>query len=142
MPKKPTRKADPKEVYRLWYEYLKRSADYEEFCNWIRENKPQEFSVLPSFSPSTTEAHFNFLTDTIPYKPNPPLPEHFRKKSVGNTGKQTRYFASLYLNFRDIYKIPFEEWWANYIKYYAERKNEVLPGDPEGGGRGIYGASR
>lgn len=27
---------NPKEIYRLWFEYLRRSDDYREFCEWFR----------------------------------------------------------------------------------------------------------
>jgi hypothetical protein len=32
-------KVTEKEIYRLWWEYLKRSDDYKHFCDWLRKQK-------------------------------------------------------------------------------------------------------
>jgi len=38
---------DQKEFYRLWFEYLRRSDDYKEFCEWYRASLKDESLPLP-----------------------------------------------------------------------------------------------
>ena len=35
------------EVYALWYEYLKRSKDYKEFCEWMRKKRKNRNTPVP-----------------------------------------------------------------------------------------------
>lgn len=41
------KKSNKKEIYRLWWEYLKRSEDYKEFCEWFREKRKNPDIPIP-----------------------------------------------------------------------------------------------
>lgn len=36
-----------KEYYRLWWEYLRRSPDYQEFCEWYQESLKKSETLIP-----------------------------------------------------------------------------------------------
>lgn len=38
---------EEKEIYKLWYEYLKRSDDYKEFCLWMRKKRKNSSLPVP-----------------------------------------------------------------------------------------------
>jgi hypothetical protein len=42
-----SKKINEKEIYRLWWEYLKRSEDFKNFCDWFRKQKGGIKSNLP-----------------------------------------------------------------------------------------------
>lgn len=39
--------AQDREIYELWYEYLKRSGDYGEFCEWMRQKRKNKNIPVP-----------------------------------------------------------------------------------------------
>lgn len=46
-------KGSEKEFYRLWYEYLKRSDNYKDFCKWVsKKRKNKKFPVPEKFKKS------------------------------------------------------------------------------------------
>lgn len=58
-----------KEIYKLWWEYLKRSDDYKEFCEWMRKKR---------------------INNKIP------VPDKFKKDSKGNAPKELINFLTFH----------------------------------------------
>lgn len=70
-----------KEVYRLWWECLKRNPDYKEFCEWVRKRRINK---------------------------ELPIPDKFRKE---NHGGHTPAEAMCFFTFYDVHANSFDEWW-------------------------------
>ncbi len=97
--KKPSKKRslrNIREIYSVWYEYLKRSADYKEYCEWERSGKKQ---------PMPTKIKKAMKTQPIP------IPKEWHNYGM--------------LGFGDIYETDFEQWWEEKdftILAYENRK--------------------
>ncbi len=76
-----------KEFFNLWWEYLKRSDNYEEFCKIVREN-------------FENEVRFNDIK----------WPKKFQEKK-GSKNKLFQHMFDNFVTFRDIYIKPFDYWW-------------------------------
>jgi hypothetical protein len=78
-----------KDFFQLWFEYLRRSDDYKEFCEWYREHQKDESLPLPG----------KFVT--LPHGLNP-------DPYVG-----LKPYILLISTFSDVYAIDFDEWREN-----------------------------
>jgi len=80
-----------KDIYRLWWEYLRRNPDYKEFCNWAGSRKIEE------------------LIDD----PNPP------EKFPCIEGVKIHDFYWNYKDWGNIHKESFDQFWMR-IKVYSD----------------------
>ena len=91
---------DQKELYMLWNEYLKRSENYREFCEWWRKKEPvKSLNIDDSY-----RTCFGFL---MKCRGNPnlwPVPNKFKR------GKRF-HIPETFGHFLDVHMFPFEEWW-------------------------------
>jgi hypothetical protein len=82
-------KSKQKKIYELWFEYLKRSVDYKEFCEWYQKKKENPSLNIPF--PKKFE--------------NIEKPSQFRKLSEP--------FFFINGRFGDVHKVSFNTWWAH-----------------------------
>lgn len=112
MTKKDENNTSEKEVYRLWWEYLKRSEKYKTFCAFIRKaiqklkkgdiDKPAVLDKL--ITPLFTSGKFN--SDEIDY--------------------MNRYFEK----FGDIFTEDFDDWWKTVKKSSEQKLPIIVLNDP------------
>ena len=87
---------EQKEVYRLWWEYLKRSEDYKEFCGWMRKKREDRKT---------------------------PVPEKFKPKLDKKGGKINHHIVLTFMGFGDVHAYTFEEWW-DWMKEKMEEREQ------------------
>ena len=97
---------DPKvkELYRLWYEFLKESEGYKEYCEWYREHGKDLDGILPDkFKPSGSSVlHAKSVMDET----------YIYFDEQGQEGKEIRNFR----DFGDIHINTFSEWWSEFVQ--------------------------
>ena len=91
---------DQKELYRLWYEYLKRSENYKEFCEWWGKRKPVK-------SLSLNDSYKEYSESLRGGRGKPNLMLAPRKFKTGNC----LHIPETFGNFLDVHLFPFEDWW-------------------------------
>jgi hypothetical protein len=88
-----------KELFRLWIEYLKRSPDYKEFCEWMAKKRKNP-------------------------KLLPPIKFH-KDPKTGSSPKE----ISNYFSFGPVHdpRWSFDDWWIDHKKKLTYRKNYSIP---------------
>ena len=92
---------DQKELYRLWYEYLKRSENYKEFCGWWRKREPVK-------SLNLNDSYKEYCKSYRKGKGHPhllPVPKKFK------SGERI-HIPKKFGNFLDVHMFPFDDWWT------------------------------
>ena len=97
-----------KNIYRLWYEYLKRSDDYNRLCELIRGEKT-------AFDPpKTLEESINFNKNLLSFlKNNPGL----------YSDKGFRLPLDTFIYNGDLFSMTFNKWYKYKLKWEHYRKN-------------------
>jgi hypothetical protein len=93
--------SSPKEINKLWWEYLKRSKDYQEYCNWVKEHR-EKFPLRLAQDPRIQQIDPTSFVENFH-----PLPTKFENDKHGRS-HPIRDGHSL---FGDIYTCSFEKWW-------------------------------
>ncbi len=94
-----------KEVLHLWWEYLKRSDSYREFCELVRDN-------------ITKGINFNKIK----------WPENLQVNERGKNELNPHIFSN-YLYFKDVHSRDFEKWWE---VFKFAREDKIESGEFEG----------
>jgi hypothetical protein len=93
MTKKDEKNTSEKEVYRLWWEYLKRSEKYKIFCDFIREASKIKIKKEKTVQSAAS---------------NKPIKPTF----ILNLNEVEFYYMQRYYkNFGDIFTNSFDDWW-------------------------------
>ena len=107
-PKKPKKPTD-KDIYKLWWEYLKRSEAYKEYrklCEWIKdyEKSGKEFDEVKF-------VEFNCKYPEIPI---------LKKYQTATNDENWPFFLSLYFTFGKDEKHAFKNWmnWRNELQEF------------------------
>ena len=108
---------DQKELYRLWYEYLKRSENYKEFCEWWRKREPVK-------SLNINDSYKEYCESYRKGKGRPDLLPVPRKFKTGNC----LHIPETFRNLLDVHMFPFEDWWTWKKRELLEsrKKRELL----------------
>ncbi|MBL7175276.1 MAG: hypothetical protein ISS66_05560 [Desulfobacteraceae bacterium] len=91
---------DQKELYRLWFEYLKRSDDYKEYCEFVRLKIANPF---------------------LPY------PDKFEGGGDSMAHKRL-FFQNVYKMFFNVHEINFQKWWQHRNEKIAFEQNSPSGG--------------
>lgn len=114
-----------KENYRLWFEHLKQSKDYKEFCEWVQKKAlEKQLDIIKALDPGMPETSAHWLSEgMLDYSVNvgyEETPEKYRKFIV-----PFRYFGN-------VPEASFESWWtANNHKLLPPRLHEEIKSDAE-----------
>lgn len=96
-----------KEYCHLFYEYLKRSENYRDFCNWIRDQIGIKLPVPRKSKNDAERKVFDQIWGAcLRWQKTAAIPEDERN---GN-----HPFTALYLTFFDVHARTFEKWWEKY----------------------------
>lgn len=96
MPRKDEKKPPEKEVYRLWWEYLKRSEVYKAYCSFV----PQAVKIVKKKAGSFPEAIKKLMLSEYPFQQDDPMSILFPKYMLRNW----EYFGDVFNDF-------FDDWW-------------------------------
>ena len=108
---------DQKEIYRLWFEYLKRSDDYKGFCEWW--GRDQEG---PSFVPKNPKDPSGWVEA---------INRCMRGSDTYDTEEYTKIheygWHDIFKTFFDVHKVDFGLWWEWYSELEKRKKSQNRP---------------
>ena len=114
MPKKDDRKPSEKEVYRLWWEYLKRSEVYKGYCSLV----PKAMKLIGKKHGSLKNTLTKLMLTEYPFERRDPMSLLFKDYMWRNW----EYFG-------DVFNDSFDDWWKKG-KPYQNKLPVLVLNDP------------